>query len=128
VRGPTPGSTQIPTKVCPTCGDTFFTQVGLNEHLRLGEHTRLTVRQTTPRGHEKAARQPRRPKGSPTPPKAREKASRRFSDEGLERLRQVGNRLASLRRRCDGCGRVLGCGAMGLHQKASGHTGWTEMP
>lgn len=121
---------QIPTKTCPTCGDMFFTQVGLDEHTRLGQHYRFTGHLHPPRKAEEPAGRPRNAAPSPTPtpvPSAPERGYR-MSEAALARMRHVGRTVAAIRRRCNDCQRVLGCGGMGLHQKASGHTGWTEVP
>jgi hypothetical protein len=87
----------VQTQVCLTCGDSFFTQVGLAEHVRLGQHNQ-TVRLWV---------------GGVSPA---------LRENGL-RVAQLNN---SRRRRCDGCGLVSTPAAVGIHQKFTGHTGWAE--
>jgi uncharacterized OB-fold protein len=96
---------ETPSKTCPTCGDMFFTQVGLDEHVRLGTHRpRVTIRWITGK----------------LPPAVF--ASRQ----------ETGRRVAALnnarRRRCDACGHVTTPAALGSHQRFTGHIGWTEIP
>ncbi len=40
---------------------------------------------------------------------------------------ELGRRLAAIRRRCLSCGLVSNRGGIGLHQRASGHTGYEEV-
>lgn len=102
MRGPALGAVQVPTRVCPICSDTFFTQVGLDEHVRLGNHGCLSRRWVTGK----------------------------ISPAGLVSLRERGRRVAALnntrRRRCS-CGHESNAPGVGLHQKATGHTGWSEV-
>lgn len=93
---------ETPNKVCPRCSDRFFTQVGLDEHLRTGDHAHTTRRWVTG-------------KLSPT---------------GLAALQERGRTIAAQnnarRRSCDTCGRVTTPAALGIHQRSTGHTGWAE--
>jgi hypothetical protein len=101
-RGPAIGERSVPTKVCTVCGDAFFTEVGLSEHIRLGNHGRFSRRWVT---------------GA-------------ISPAHLASLQECGRRVAQLnnsrRRCCEGCGLTTTAAALGAHQKASGHTGWAE--
>jgi hypothetical protein len=96
------GSTAVPTKICPTCGDRLWTQVGLDEHIRLGDHNGTTRRWVTGR----------------------------VSPAGLAALQERGRQIAALnnarRRRCVQCGYVSTPAAMGNHLKLTGHATWTE--
>lgn len=99
------GSTaDTPRKKCSACGQHFFTQVGLDEHLRLGDHTGLVRRWTT---------------------------GGRFSPAGLASMQERGRAIAAAnnaqRRRCS-CGRVSTPAGLALHQMSSGHVGWSEAP
>jgi hypothetical protein len=102
-KGPAVGSRQTPTKVCAICDDRFFTQVGLDEHLRLNQHNRTTRRWVTGK----------------------------HSPANLATLQVTGRRVAELnnarRRRCNGCGLVSTPAAVGIHQKVKGHIGLTEI-
>jgi len=59
-----------------------------------------------------------------------------FTFDGLDehsaecRTQENGRRIAALnntrRRRCDQCSLVSTVAGLGIHQKATGHTGWTE--
>ncbi|WP_205474446.1 hypothetical protein [Nocardioides sp. SYSU D00038] len=102
-RGPALKEIDLATKVCPTCGNGFFTQVGLDEHVRVGKHDRLSRRWVTGR----------------------------VSPAGLLGLQERGRQVAQLnnsrRRRCVNCGVVSTPAGIGAHQKASGHGGWTEV-
>ena len=95
----------LPRKPCPECGERFFTTVGLDEHIRVGVHgnTNLVVRWSTGRLSPAAA------------------AARQ------EHGRQIAARNNARRRSCHGCGHVSTPAAIGSHQRASGHTGWTEV-
>lgn len=93
----------MPTHLCTVCGDTFYTRVGLAEHVRIGTHSRYTRRWVT--GF--------------------------FSPVALPVLQEVGRRIAAQnnarRRRCNECGHTTTPGPLALHQNASGHTGWTDV-
>lgn len=41
--------------------------------------------------------------------------------------REAGRRVSLMLRSCDDCGKISNPAGMGLHQKASGHTGWTPV-
>ena len=105
--------------------------MGLDEHVRVGDHSRLAVRWTKPRQPEEPDRRPTSPVPSATPTRK----PYRLSEAGLRALRisgaKTGKAVAALnnsrRRRCDGCGMVTTPAALGAHQKHSGHTGWTEV-
>lgn len=94
----------MPTRRCPRCSDVFYTQVGLDEHMRLGRHRRQAYARRWING---------------------------FSPEGLvaqqERGRQIAAQNNARHRRCEGCGRVSTLAGLALHQKHSGHTGWSEV-
>jgi len=85
-----------PSKVCTTCGETFWTQVGLDEHVRRGDHSGFTRRWGVAR----------------TPVVVRRGTDARFGN--------------ATRRRCCECGRTSTPAGTALHQKATGHTGWVE--
>lgn len=93
-----------PRKPCPTCGERFFTNTGLDEHIRLGQHTNRDLRIRWVTG--------------------------RFSPAALPILQERGRTIAAQnnarRRSCCGCDLVTTPAALGMHQRASGHTGWTE--
>ncbi|HET7327655.1 MAG TPA: hypothetical protein VFJ14_10285 [Nocardioidaceae bacterium] len=46
---PDAGREATPQRKCSTCGETFWTQVGLDEHLRRGDHRRVNRRWGAPR-------------------------------------------------------------------------------
>jgi hypothetical protein len=96
------GDAATPSKVCRLCGDSFWTQVGLDEHVRVGQHNRMRRRWVT---------------GSVSP-------------AALVVLQQRGREIAAennaRRRRCGGCDLTSTPSGLGLHQKATGHTGWAE--
>lgn len=102
-RGGAWGHNAVPTKVCRTCGDTFWTQVGLDAHVAKGRHDRFTRRWAT---------------GT-------------YSPAGLAVAQRTARALAAVtnarRRRCSGCGHVSTPAGIGAHQSASGHIGWTEL-
>jgi hypothetical protein len=93
----------MPTRRCTTCGDTFYTQVGLDEHVRLDRHNGQTRRWITGR----------------------------VSPDGLLRLQERGRQIAAQnnarRRMCKDCDRISTPAAIGLHQKNTGHVGWIEL-
>lgn len=101
-RGPAPGVVYVPTRACPVCGDAFYTRVGLDEHVRLGQHNQTTRRWITGK----------------------------VSPAGLANLQDWGRQIAALnnsrRRRCNDCGHESTPAGVGLHQMHTGHTGWTE--
>jgi hypothetical protein len=93
----------VADKICRDCGDAFYTNVGLAEHMRIGAHVpRVTRRWTT---------------GVVSP-------------AGLARLQERGRQIAAennaRRRRCDTCGLVSTSAGIGTHQKFTGHIGWTS--
>jgi hypothetical protein len=95
---------EVARKKCPTCEARFFTQVGLDEHVRNGEHSNQNMSRRWREG------------GSPAQVAAR---------------KQTGLRLALLnnarRRRCDECGMVSTPAALGMHLRATGHARWTDL-
>ncbi len=96
------GGQDTPQKECRACGDKFWTQVGLDEHVRLGNHGQTTRRWVT---------------GTVSP-------------AGLKSLRKRGLEISAennaRRRRCT-CGLVSTPAGLGLHQKSTGHVGWAEV-
>lgn len=102
-RGGTWGHNAVPTKVCRTCGDAFWTQVGLDAHTAEGKHDRYTRRWVT---------------GVYSP------AALAVAQRNARALAAVTN---ARRRRCSDCGHVSTPAGIGAHQSASGHVGWTEL-
>lgn len=92
------GTVAPPTKPCPACGALFYTATGLAEHARLGCQD---ASGSSPMWVRRIAPRPVKP----------------VKPRGLK---------ANRRRRCNGCGLVTISGALGNHQKATGHTGYTE--
>lgn len=103
MTGPAIGARSIPTKACPVCGDSFFTQIGLDAHVEGGVHSRYTRRWVTGR----------------------------FSPAGLEVMRAAGRNVAALnnsrRRRCNECPLTTTPAALGAHQKSTGHIGYADV-
>ena len=97
-RGAQPdvGHRATPTKICDTCGESFWTQVGLDEHLRRGDHTRLR----------------RRWGATCSPATIRKGVDPRFGN--------------ATQRRCCDCGKVSTPAGIALHHKYAGHSGWVE--
>lgn len=100
---PRPGCQPTPQRKCLTCGDTFWTQVGLDAHIADGKHDRYTRRWVT---------------GFYSP------AGRVVVQETARRLAAVTN---ARRRRCDACGHTSTPAGVGTHQHYTGHVGWTEL-
>ena len=96
---------EVPRRACPECGVRFFTAVGLEEHVRAGDHGTTVVRSWVTGG---------------------------VSPAGLIALQEAGRKVAALnnsrRRSCHGCGHVSTPSGIALHQQGSGHVGWTEVP
>lgn len=96
------GGGTMPDKRCQACGAQFYTQVGIDEHTRLGcgnsNGSQVTVYR--PRTYTEAGR-----------------ASLQ------ERGRQVAALMNSQRVRCGGCELVSTPAGVGVHQRFTGHTG-----
>lgn len=105
---PTTGAARnVTDKHCPAgCGARFFTNVGLSEHVRVG----------CGNGH-----------GSPVTVRR----SWRLTPAGRRALHERGLAVTALnnarRVRCDQCGRETTPPALANHQRATGHTGKTEV-
>lgn len=99
------GKNALPTHSCSRCTDRFFTRVGLDEHIRLGQHN---TQGYTGRW-----------------------ATGCYSPEGLAVQQAKGRKLAAQnnarRVRCDGCGHESTPAGVGIHQHYTGHTGRTEL-
>jgi hypothetical protein len=97
------GQNAVPTKICRTCGDAFFTQIGLDAHIAEGKHDRYTRRWVT---------------GV-------------FSPAVLPLMQENARALAAVtnarRRRCSDCGHESTPAGVGSHQTHTGHVGWTEL-
>lgn len=91
---PNAGREATPSRACETCGETFWTQVGLDEHVRRGDHTGFTRRWGAAR----------------TPVEVPPGINPRFGN--------------ATRRRCCFCGKVSTPAGTALHQKQTGHAGW----
>ena len=92
----------IPMKVCPDCSEQFFTTGGLAEHRASNCRIRWDGTLVHPI----------------------------YTPKGLKALRESAQRMHdqvnAQRRRCE-CGMTSTPGPLGLHQRTSGHTGWTEL-
>lgn len=103
---PRNGNYSQPKKPCAKCGAKFFTNVGLDEHVRLGCSNAT---------------------GSPVT------VRRRWwiTPAGQAILRERGRKVTALnnsrRVRCTECGRVSTPSGIGSHQRATNHVGKAEL-
>lgn len=122
------GRGRTPDKQCPSCPDVFWTQVGLDEHLRIGQHNTNAVTIRRIPGSTARPAPVKKPQPAPAPVK---KAEPELSPTRLAASQAQGYRLAARnnarRFRCDECGHESTPAGVGVHQKFSGHTGRTEL-
>lgn len=100
------GTGATPRRRCPTCGATFHTRVGLNEHVRLGcgngAGSPVHVRHSQEAAHAARA--------------AKLEAGRaRTANDGVRRAQ------------CDTCGLVSTLTGLVAHQRSTGHAGRGEL-
>lgn len=98
------GRNSKPKNACPDCSDRFFTQVGLDEHVRLGVHD------TQGFAVRRVAQAP-----APAPAPAQSWA------------RGMAARNNARRFRCGECPLVSTPSGVAIHQKSTGHVGSTEL-
>lgn len=98
-------SRNYPDKLCVTCGASFFTNVGLSEHERIG----------CGNGHGSPVKR-RRTRPTPAQVAAWSAAGRHVT--ALNNARRI---------RCGGCEKVSTPSGIAAHQRSTGHTGRIEL-